>query len=198
MWVQWLVQGIPDAPKPDAAIASQAEELLKDFRDAEQWEEGLAVLRRYDADRAEKLSRNDWYRLQRSLEIALQLRGASASATAAGAEGGEDSAQEGPLLTGTRTKLLPADIDMRTVFIGEERELLYHTIDGRCVDMLQLGHIREVAELLLSGTLVPEYTVAKSIGYRQTIAYLARTALASETKERTPEEENDDFITYLE
>lgn len=195
MWVQWLVQGIPDAPKPDAAIASQAEELLKDFRDAEQWEAGLAVLRQYDNDRAEKLSRNDWYRLQRSLEIALQLRGAPATT---GTEGAEDSAQEGPLLTGTRTKLLPEDIDMRTVFIAEERELLYHTIDSRCVDMLHLGHIREVAELLLNDTLVPEYTVAKSIGYRQTIAYLARTALASEAKERTPEEELDDFIAYLE
>lgn len=196
MWVQWLVQGIPDAPKPDAAIASQAEDMLKELRDTEQWEEGLSVLRRYDSDRAEKLSKNDWYRLQRALEIALQLRSSASTTTAAIA--GDDSAQEGPLLTGARTKLLPDDVDMRTIFIGEERELLYHTIDSRCVDMLQLGHIREVAELLLQGTLVPEYPVAKSIGYRQTIAYLARTALDSETRERTPEEEDNDFIAYLE
>ena len=90
----------------------------------------------YDANGAERLSRNDWYRLQRSLEIALQLRGASASATAAGAEGGEDSAQEGPLLTGTRTKLLPADIDMRTLYFDLawlEREERSASLDAEFV-----------------------------------------------------------------
>lgn len=194
MWVQWLVQGVPDAPKPDQDIANQAESLLKDLRDSEQWEQGLAVLRQYDVDKADKLSRNDWYRLQRSLEIALQLKATSPSSKTASEEG----AQEGSLLTGARTTLLPDDIDLRTIFIGEDRELLYHTIDSRCVDMLQLGHIREVAELLLSETLLPEFPVAKSIGYRQTIAYLARTALDSETRSRSPEQETADFLEYLE
>lgn len=188
MWVQWLVQGVPDAPKPSEDITIQAEALLKDFREAERWEEGLDLLREYDRARADKLSRNDWYRLQRALEIALQLNGTKSF---------EEGREEKTLLTGVRSSLLPSDIDMRTVFIGEEREMLYRTIDDRCVDMLRMGQITEVAELLLNGTLRPEYTVAKSIGYRQTISYLAQTALDAETRERSPQVERDDFIDYL-
>lgn len=201
MWVQWLVQGIPDAPVASQEISEQAEAMLKDLREAEQWEEGLSVLRKYDADKAEKLSRNDWYRLQRSLEIALQL--SANAATAKGSSAGdtamesEDNVTDKPLLRGVRTSLLPDDVDMRTIFITEDRETLYHTIDSRCVDMLELGHIREVAELLLNDTLQPEYVVAKSIGYRQTIAYLAQSALESEYKTNTPEEDTAAFIQYL-
>eukprot|EP01032_Pedospumella_encystans_P020803 gene20803-23627_t len=201
MWVQWLVQGIPDAPVASQEISEQAEAMLKDLREAEQWDEGLSVLRKYDADKPDKLSRNDWYRLQRSLEIALQL---SANATAAkGSSAGdatlesEENMTEKPLLRGVRTSLLPDDVDMRTIFITEDRETLYHTIDSRCVDMLELGHIREVAELLLNDTLQPEYVVAKSIGYRQTIAYLVQSALESEYKTNTLEEDTAAFIQYL-
>jgi len=199
MWVQWLVQGIPDAPLASQEVSEQAEAMLKGFREAEQWEEGLSVLRKYDTDKPDKLSKNDWYRLQRSLEIAMQLH---ANAVAAKSSSGVNTAEvkeatEKPLLRGVRTSLLPADVDMRTIFITEDRETLYHTIDSRCVDMLKLGHIREVAELLLNDTLQPEYVVSKSIGYRQTIAYLAQSALDSETKTNTPEEETAAFVQYL-
>lgn len=193
MWVQWLVQGIPDAPVASQEISEQAEAMLKDLREAEQWEEGLSVLRKYDSDKPDKLSKNDWYRLQRSLEIALQL---STNAATSAVEG-ENEVKEKPLLRGVRTSLLPEDVDMRTIFITEDRETLYHTIDSRCVDMLELGHIREVAELLLNDTLQPDYVVAKSIGYRQTIAYLAQSALESEYKTHTPEEDMAAFIQYL-
>ena len=50
---------------------------------------------------------------------------------------------------------------MRTFFISENREDLYHTIDRRCEEMLLRGFLREVFELLLSGELneVPWYTM---------------------------------------
>ena len=36
----------------------------------------MATIRKYDPVRADKLARNDWYRMRRYLEIALSLRDA--------------------------------------------------------------------------------------------------------------------------
>jgi tRNA dimethylallyltransferase len=202
MWIQWLVQGIPDAPKASPDAQQRAEELLKDIEPARRWDDAIVLLQKYDPARAAKLSRNDWYRMRRALEIAVQLvefdkERASRPPSPAGS----------PLLDGKRKSVLGSRaVDLRTVFINEDRSLLYHTIDGRCVDMLRLGHISEVGDLLLRDVLRPEYPVSRAIGYRQTIEYLARgadhlagsaAAGSSAMKKIYLEEDMDAFLEYL-
>ena len=94
MWLQWLVYGIPDAPKATERVAEEAAELLLESETQGDWEAAMqiirlgqvkysasaiapmATIRKYDPVRADKLARNDWYRMRRYLEIALSLRDA--------------------------------------------------------------------------------------------------------------------------
>ena len=116
------------------------------------WTAGLQLLQERDEGRAAQLSPNDWYRLSRSLEVALARQ-----------EGDEDSAD------GTLRSPPLGDCDLRCFFVSEDREALYHTIDARCLDMLGAGLFEEVANLLADGRLPPNFVGSKSIGYRQAI-----------------------------
>ena len=73
MYLQWLVQGTPDAPKASESIEKKAEELLKEAENGGQWEEAIKILSEYDESRANSLGKNDWYRMRRYLEVALSL-----------------------------------------------------------------------------------------------------------------------------
>jgi tRNA dimethylallyltransferase len=162
MWIQWLVHGIPDAPKASTRAVEEASRLLEPFELIGDWENGYKVLAQYDEERAKKLHKNDWYRLKRYLEVALDLLYKASSSP---------SSDVAATLENQRTPVL-SNYDLRAFFLMEDRLSLYHTIDTRCVYMLQAGLIREVAELLLQNQLSPSYTVSKAIGYRQTIQYL--------------------------
>ena len=116
------------------------------------WAAGLQLLRDRDEARAAQLLPNDWYRLSRSLEVAL--------ARQTGAEESPDAPPRTPPL---------GDCDLRCFFVSEDREALYHTIDARCLDMLGAGLLEEVTQLLANGRLPADFVGSKSIGYRQTI-----------------------------
>jgi tRNA dimethylallyltransferase len=75
MYHQWLVHGQPDAPPSDPAIAAAIGTELAPYKDKGDWEgaRGLLVSEGF-GERAEKLSKNDWYRLARALEIARAAR----------------------------------------------------------------------------------------------------------------------------
>jgi tRNA dimethylallyltransferase len=108
-------------------------------------------------ERAAKLSKNDWYRLGRALEIGR-------AAGEAGAEGA---------FTGARQHKGPqGGFDFRCFFIVGERAKICEKIDKRCEQMLDMGLLQEVAGLLRTGVLVPRTTAGKSIGYRQVAQYL--------------------------
>ena len=181
MWIQWLVHGMPDAPKADPSIVRQAEALLKEASDAGDWDAGVEVLRQLDPVRVATLGRNDWYRLHRYLEVALSLRskpssgvggGDGSEAVAASSGEGVDGTGGGPSqVTGERVKLL-SELDVRCFFLSESREQLYRCIDSRCQEMLKTGLVNEVANLLLEERLTPAAVPARAIGYRQTIEYL--------------------------
>lgn len=172
MWLQWLVHGVPDAPKASSVDEAEARRLLLEA--SEDWDRAVEIVSQYDAARVSRLGRNDWYRLQRYLEVALSVRrlrsqeGGDNAGTSATTEDNDRAVVEGD-----RTKVL-ADLDLRCFFLSEKREQLYHTIDSRCEVMLKQGLVQEVAGLLMEERLTPSAVASKAIGYRQTIEYLCR------------------------
>jgi tRNA dimethylallyltransferase len=201
MWIQWLVHGIPDAPKADEEVVKQADSMLQGFVAAGDWAGASALVSLYDRPRVEKLGKNDWYRLRRYLEVALSVRkqqGLTCSDGTAVVDGAPDSNEEQPsrlplpssfentlydsdgegeggesVVTGKRTSVLPG-VDIRGFFVSEDREQLYHYIDTRCESMLKAGLFQEVTHLLTNDFLTPDSIAARAIGYRQTIDYLCR------------------------
>lgn len=167
MWIQWLVHGKPDAPKASEEALRKTNELIDNLEAEKKWEEAFTILTSYDAIRAAKLPKNDWYRLRRYLEIAIELTLGSKSPVSSDDE--ENKVQ----LTGSRTNCLDS-LDVRCYFLTESRELLYHTIDNRCEQMLYAGLLQEVKDLVLKGYLAPDFPISKSIGYRQGIEYFAK------------------------
>jgi tRNA dimethylallyltransferase len=170
MWIQWLIHGIPDAPKASTEAIEICNSLIGELELNNKWEDGLNVLKKYDPDRAGKLAENDWYRLKRGLEICidLSLRSGKPALT------DESEVENFPKLTGERTSLLPKfEFDVRCFFLVEDKEDLYKIIDERCEQMLFAGLFKETAELILNGSLQPEYLITKSIGYRQAIHYFS-------------------------
>jgi len=171
MWIQWLVKGIPDAPRASEFAHGEAERMIGDLQRQGKWEEAFAIAVPLDA-RIQKLAKNDWYRLRRYVEIALTLN--------------IDREAPSVSVTGKRSRQLLEDIDIRCFFLAEERQELYHIIDSRCDEMLtqwvavpitvpsgqtvpSRGLFGEVTKLLLEGRLRPDTPVAKAIGYRQVL-----------------------------
>lgn len=175
LYVQWLVNGAPDAPRPDPAAEAAALAAVEGWRAAGDYEGGRAQLAALAPARAAKLGRNDWYRLERSLALAMG--------------GGGDAA-----FTGRRKKVCHADL--RPVFLAPPRLPLYRRIDERCEAMIAQGLLREVAGLVAAGDMRPPEDgggagdegageaaaatpAARAIGYRQCLAYLCRDAAAA-------------------
>ncbi len=172
MWIQWLVQGVPDAPKADDVVLAQADALLHDATLTRNWDAAVAVLRTYSPERASKIGPNDWYRCRRYLEVALSTH--SRGIVEEGQETDNDAtngASVGCALEGARTPVLPG-LDVRCFFMSEDRDELYRTIDSRCEAMLHAGLLQEVTNLVLHEHLLPNTVSAKAIGYRQTLEYL--------------------------
>ena len=165
MYTQWLVQGRPDAPKSDPAVEQHARTLLAPFQAKHDWAGGLALLAARNAARAAKLHANDWYRLERALEVSLMTE-----------------AQDKAAFTGVRTQSLTSKYDFRCFFLIAPRETLCHVIDQRCLEMVERGLLEETAELLATQALNPASPPGRAIGYRQAIDYLTKD------KEGKPEE----------
>lgn len=146
MYVKWLTRGAPDAPPASAETAKRAADMLPD-----DWDQALRLLASFNPERAEKLSKNDWYRLSRALEIELSTEGRRAR----------------------DLFLADARYDARCVFIApDDRMKLFRRIDERCDQMLEDGLVAEVAGLAARGKLPPTSTAARAIGYRQTLEFL--------------------------
>jgi tRNA dimethylallyltransferase len=177
MWIQWLTQGIPDAPPANQETVQKVKSLIDGFEAAGEWEKAIEILQQYDPSRVEKFHTNDWYRLKRNLEICIDQQITPSTHSSK------------PTLTGERKPLLSPELDIRCFFLTEDREDLYNTIDTRCIQMLLDGLIREVADLLHHDQLSLEFPNYKSIGYRQTIEYLCNETL--------PEKQLEPFVQYL-
>ncbi|KAI0564301.1 tRNA dimethylallyltransferase isoform 1 [Gracilaria domingensis] len=187
MYVRWFVYGRPATPAVGENVKLKVREALSSVRD--DWEAGLALLAERDPKRAAALSRNDWYRLGRALEI---IESTGIPMTDMPLQGGAPQTQHS-------TDVL--DYDFRCVFLYDDRIPLNRRIDARCEEMIlprgdlagecemliEKSILTEVSQLLLSrGLRVAPASPAFAIGYRQTIAYLTERALAwSKTQAET-------------
>ena len=190
MYLRWFVEGAPDAPRSDPAVCARVRAALEPLREAGDWEGGLARLAAEDPARAARLNRNDWYRLQRALEIAAasaaeksvattttaeaeaEVAGAAAASSAvaaAAAEEEEEEEEEDALANAAR-----ASFDLRCFFLVRDRLALNRAIDARCEAMVRRGLLRETAGLLAAGRLGPDCVAGRSIGYRQAMEYLTK------------------------
>jgi tRNA dimethylallyltransferase len=181
MWIQWLVHGIPDAPKGSEEAMQLVETLIGDYDRNNDWDSAIAVLQEYDPSRAGRMMKNDWYRLRRYLAVAIDLSKKNTNSEGTeklstednnASDNEEKKGNEKSLLTAERTPLLPAsEYDVRCFFLAEDREELYTIIDERCEQMIFAGLLKETAQLILNNTLTPAELVTKAIGYRQAINY---------------------------
>ena len=74
MCIQWVVHGMPDAPKAESIDVNKAQELIGQYETSGDWSYAMNIVSMYDKTRVEKLGENDWYRLRRYLEVALAIR----------------------------------------------------------------------------------------------------------------------------
>lgn len=170
MWLDWLLKGLPDAPKAKDETVKYVNDLLAPYRRANNWSGALEILRTLDVKKASKVLTNDWYRLHRYMEVTIDEGG---RAIDEGDDGSDSNAGDGDPEGRRRMIITEFEVDFRTFFLTEDREHLYHVIDRRCVEMLSAGLMTEVYELLLHGLLLPQNSVCKAIGYRQAIIYLS-------------------------
>ena len=82
MWTDWLIKGVPDAPKASKDTYDTIQQLLIPYEQSQDWDGAIQLLSKYavDVGHAEGgvgvgvgvglgagISRNDWYRLRRAL-----------------------------------------------------------------------------------------------------------------------------------
>ena len=181
MYLQWLVHGRPDAIRPTKSAVEQAENIISKFQAEENWVGAMTHVASYGeifASRSKQFCGEDWYRLRRTLEVAL---------TVEGEEEKEEMIEK--LYTGQREDgLASLGFDVRCFFLCPD-DRMSHTkvIDERCEQMVIRGLLEETAELSLSGSM-PDMA-ARAIGYRQTLDYLY--------DESSSNSEEEDFNAYL-
>ena len=134
---------------------------------------GLALLAVRNPDRASKLHANDWYRLERALEVTLMTSPPSSFS----------SSSSSSSFNGVRSQSLTSKYDFRCFFLIAPREELCHVIDQRCLQMVENGLLEETASLLSAGVLDPSSPPGRAIGYRQAIEYLSKEEVKGKEEE---------------
>lgn len=180
MYVRWFIYGKPATPPADKHVKAKVKEAVKNING--DWDAALTLLAAKDSKRAQELSRNDWYRLTRALEI---VETAGIAMTDIPLRGGAP-----------RTKHCTSelDFDFRCVFLHSDRIQLNRRIDERCEEMIlprndaeplkewqsifEKSILTEVSRLLACRDIqVSSSSPAFAIGYRQTIFYLVNRAM---------------------
>ena len=153
MYLKWLTDGKPGAPASSARGRARAERAVEEARARGGWtaaKEALATMG--GGKTAASLHENDWYRMTRAYEIALET--------------GRDASDFEASRPETR-------FDFRCFFMSAPRVELYRKIDARVEGMMVDGIVDEAAWLLDSGLVPGENIPARSIGYRQAMEFLA-------------------------
>lgn len=169
MYLRWYVYGKPPTKEVPREVRDLVESEVASA--GGNWTLALKILEDVDPVRASQLTRNDWYRLKRSLEIIRSGQGALSELPDVGGA----PAVESPELS---------NYDFRCFFIAVPRHELARRVDFRCEVMLHRGGlIDEVTSLLLRKKIRLESPPARAIGYRQTIEYLIARARDAEERQ---------------
>jgi len=202
MYLQWLVHGRPDAMRPTPTAVEISYKTIQEYQDNDNDYEGavkhVSSFDKIFAERAQQLTTGDWYRLRRTLEIALTVEEErKKSQDESDSSSRVDSLVE-KLYSGQREgSLASLGFDVRCFFLCPD-DRMSHTrvVDKRCEQMLTRGLLNETTDLSLSGCL-PEMA-ERAIGYRQTLDYLNREHKKTEGNEGEGTfTEEDAFEFYL-
>ena len=166
-YIEWLLYGQPEAPKSSPEASARAQAVVDDCKG--NWSAGVEVLSEVDPVSAQRINRNDWYRLARALEVwyatGSPLSSFDRPATPRGRVVTDAEFQE--YLDGS-------PFDFRCYFVLRSRERLKRAIDARCEAMMGNGLVSEVVQLVKEGKLGQGYLADKSIGYRQALDMLSK------------------------
>lgn len=187
MYVKWLLYGRPATPPASSEAKGRVESMMNEVQG--DWDKAIHLLSERDSIRANKLLKNDWYRLRRALEVWETVGKGVSDLPVVGAANKEGNDSD-------------MDFDFRCVFLYGDRVEVNRTIDERCERMIfgnENGSVlEEVGSLLCSGGLkVAPQAPSRAIGYRQTIAYLVERALVSIGIEGIDKGRKEAFRDYL-
>jgi len=158
MYLRWFVGGRPATPASTPESSRAAKEEVRAAAAAAGWDGALKLLRDAgDPDTADRVATNDWYRVERALEI-LRASGR-------------------PL--GSYAPESPPPFDFRCVLLAAPRVQLYRRIDDRVECMVCDGMLDEAAMMLRRGIAPGSTSAASAIGYRQAMEFLAARAAAA-------------------
>lgn len=196
MYLRWYLYGKPDTPKSNPeSMALVDEELLKCDGD---WDKAVKLLIDSGDTNALTITRNDWFRLRRSLEI-IKVSGLPRHAYGTLYYTKEEESQ---LSVSSRNLGTPRhkpaddvelDYHFMCFFMYNPRATLYRLIDQRCEDMLagNMGLLQEASWLLDLGTLPNTSPASRAIGYRQAMEYLLQCRRADGLSS------SEDFLSFL-
>lgn len=166
MYMDFVLHGGTKAPPANAEMREKVAAICATDGS---WEVSLARLATFDAAYAAGLGRNDWCRLQRALEIAMQTQKPLIRRTL---HNGHFANDESPP-PHPSSFVHHRGWDVRCFYVTADRFYLYRLIDWRCERMLQAGLIDEVHALQLGGQLPRQSSAGASIGYAQCADFLA-------------------------
>ncbi|KAG7337887.1 tRNA delta2-isopentenylpyrophosphate transferase [Nitzschia inconspicua] len=217
MYLQWLVHGRPDACRPTAAAIQESYSLMENFQRQQDYQAAVEYVSSFGdvfAKRTQQFCGEDWYRLRRTLEIALtvQEQGHADKNTSKSVDNHDASTEQQQqqqqqqqqtkmdvlvenLYSGQRLGGLGSlGYDVRGFFLCPD-DRMSHTqvVDERCEQMIIKGLVKETTDLKLSGRL-PEMA-ERAIGYRQTLDYLHKELGTGESEEGLFENYLNDFTT---
>ena len=170
-YLKWLISGKPSTPVSNKESEEKAKKALEDaweqrarrqgkteLMPEEKWLAGVELVRDLgDEDTARRLQEqeaNNWYRMNRVVDILLQAPGKT-------------------LADLDRDGTAPVEYDFRCFFLHRPRIQLYRRIDERVEVMMSRGLLRETWDVLLSKGIETDSNCAtRAIGYRQAMMFL--------------------------
>ncbi|WIA19790.1 hypothetical protein OEZ85_005701 [Tetradesmus obliquus] len=172
-YLRWFIYGKAATPPSNPEAAAKARDLIQQAWDAaaaaalsdeQRWDLAVDVVQQLgDSATAGRIrgERNNWYRLQRVLQILVQ-------------NGGKPLSEMDVDIT------KPLDYDFRCFFLTRPRLKLYDRIAYRVEEMVAGGLLDEALLLLQLGLAPNSHVATKAIGYRQACEFM-QNALAAGT-----------------
>ena len=162
MYFNALIKGLSDLPSSDNVIRKKIEDEANEVG----WPELHRRLSKIDPVSSLKIKPNDKQRIQRALEV-YELSGK-------------------PLSTFFQEDRRNLDYEFFNISLfPDDRQNLYQRIEARFNQMLDLGLVDEVKELLNRPELSSSHNSMKSIGYKEICAYIEDKQTLIEAKEKS-------------